>query len=308
MKIDIETLKRTKGIGSKTLERVIEQHELENAISAFESSYVPSLDYTLDKDVNLWLGDCIELMHHIPDKSIDLILCDLPYGVTNCEWDDIIPLTPLWRHYERIIKDSGAILLFGSDDFSTRLKNSNPELYQYDWIWLKNKPTGFATARSKPMRTHEFISVFYKEQPTYNPIKEPRDFDPSNQKALEKPLIRHGYYGSETQERDFKEKFVKEYDNLRFPTTVQKFKSVGNSKGSGRVHPTQKPVDLLEYMIKTYTDKDMLVLDNTMGSGSTGIACQNTGRRFIGIEQTEQYFEIAKGRIDENRYRDVKED
>ena len=299
MKIDIETLKKTKGIGSKTLERIIEQHEIDNDIKSFESVYIPSDDYKVDKDINLWNGDCLELMSHIPDKSVDMILCDLPYGVTGCEWDEVIPLISLWRHYERIIKDNGAILLFGGDDFSTKLKNSNPELYRYDWVWLKNKPTGFATARVRPMSTHEFISVFYKEQPTYNPIKEPRDFDPSNQKALEKPLIRHGYYGSETQQRDFKERLIKEYDNLRFPTTVQKFKSIGNSKGSGRIHPTQKPVDLLEYLIKTYTNEGMLVLDNTMGSGSTGVACKNLNRKFIGIELDEEYFNIAEKRINE---------
>ena len=134
MKIDIETLRKTKGIGSKTLERVIEQHEVDNAIDAFESSYVPSLDYTLEQDISLWQGDCLELMNHIPDKSIDMVLCDLPYGTTACSWDEVIPLKPLWKHYDRIVKDNGAIVLFGSQPFSTKVISSNIDNFKYEII------------------------------------------------------------------------------------------------------------------------------------------------------------------------------
>ena len=294
MKIDIETLKRTKGIGDKTLERVIEQHELDNAIDALESSYVPSLDYTLEQDINLWQGDCLELMNHIPDKSIDMVLCDLPYGTTACSWDEVIPLKPLWKHYDRIVKDNGAIVLFGSQPFSTKVISSNIDNFKYEIIWEKERPTNIFTMKKQIGKVHENIMVFYKEQPPYNPI-------------MTKAVLPNNNHGNPSQAGGMNQiethgntvtKISDDYDHtVRYPRSVLQF-SRGTRKGS--FHPTQKPVALLEYLIETYTNEDMLVLDNTMGGGSTGVACKNLGRRFLGIELDKEYFEIAKGRIDEN--------
>ena len=169
MKIDIETLKKTKGIGNKTLERIIEQHELDNNIRSYKSAYKPSNEYKIDSNINLWQGNCLELMEHIPDKSIDMILADLPYGTTACSWDMIIPFEPLWSHYKRIIKDNGAIVLFGSEPFSTKLRMSNLDWYKYDWIWEKNNSTGFQLANKRPLKDYEMISVFCKSVGNYNP-------------------------------------------------------------------------------------------------------------------------------------------
>ena len=175
MKIDIDTIKKTKGIGSKTLEKIIEQHNLDNNLKAYKSTYKPSETYKVDKDINLWLGDCLELMKHIPDKGIDMILCDLPYGTTRNKWDTVIPFEPLWEQYERIIKDNGAIVLTASQPFTTSLIASNRKLYKYVWYWKKTKPSNHLNAKRQPLRTIEDIVVFYKKQPTYNPKMTKRD-------------------------------------------------------------------------------------------------------------------------------------
>ena len=227
-------------------------------------------------------GDCLEKMKDIPDKSIDMILCDLPYGnFTACKWDVIIPFEPLWEQYKRVIKDRGAIVLFGSEPFSSYLRMSNIKQFNYDWIWDKKKGGNPLLSKIQPIKVTETISVFHSK--TYYPIMTPRN----------KPKSRGTNKGvkSETTGNAFTEdKVYTEY----YPKNIIE---ISNASQIGKVHPTQKPVALLEYLIKTYTLEGETVLDNCMGSGSTGVACVNTGRNFIGIEKDDKYFEIAKKRI-----------
>jgi site-specific DNA-methyltransferase (adenine-specific) len=252
-------------------------------------------------ELELWQGDCLELMEDIPDGSVDMILCDLPYGTTACKWDTIIPLEPLWSCYERIIKDNGAIVLFGSEPFSSKLRMSNLKMYKYDWIWVKNTSGGFATAKKRPMKYHENISVFFKRQPTYNP--QMQEYSDSTKKRFKDGdmVNRTKQLQNSTNSIQAGLSFAGEkaidYSKGKYPESVQFFKSVPNSNGI-RQHPTQKPVELLEYLIKTYTNENDTILDNCMGSGSTGVACKNTNRKFIGIELDEKYFNMAKERIE----------
>ena len=235
------------------------------------------------KDVKLLKGDCLELMKEIPDKSIDMILCDLPYGTTACKWDTVIPFEPLWEQYNRIIKDNGAIVLFGSEPFSTELRHSNLKMFKYDWIWEKEQGANFMLCKYQPYKVHEVISVFSKNRHTYNP-----------QMTVGKP-----YTSGKGTSGDITGNVVKvqtKNEGTRYPRSVQKFNT---DKSKGSLHPTQKPIALLEYLIKTYTNEGEVVLDNCMGSGSTGVACVNTGRKFIGMELDEKYFAIAKKRIEE---------
>lgn len=244
----------------------------------------------------LMQGDCLELMKGIPDKSVDMILCDLPYGVLNksnkhAKWDNLIPFEPLWEQYERIIKNNGAIVLFGSGMFTADLMQSNRKLWKYNLIWKKgNRPTGFLNAKRQPLRINEDICVFYKNQPTYNP-----QFTIGNKchtrggagNSVQKQG-RNGCYGA------FNITPVV-LTNEKYPVSIIDIPKEYPQK----YHPTQKPVALLEYLIKTYTNEGDLVLDNCIGSGSTGVAAINTNRRFIGIELDEQYFKIAENRINE---------
>lgn len=248
---------------------------------------------------DLFNGDCLEIMKNISDKSIDMILCDLPYGTTACKWDSVIPFEPLWEQYNRIIKDNGAIVLFGSEPFSSYLRMSNIKNYKYDWIWNKNRGYGFATANKMPMKSHEIISVFYKKLPTYNPQKT-TGLPYKTKAGLRKNVIKT-LRDSETIKGDknrqcacFRAETINNGD--RFPLSIIAF-----NRDSKKLHPTQKPVALLEYLIKTYTNENETVLDNCMGSGSTGVACINTNRHFIGIELDKNYFEIAKKRIEETK-------
>ena len=221
-------------------------------------------------------------MKNIPDKSIDMILCDLPYGITHNKWDTIIPFDKLWAQYKRIIKDNGAILLFSQMPFGASLIMSNPKMFRYEWIWEKNQAVGFLNAKKMPLRKHENILVFYKHLPTYNPqglIK------------LDEPIQEKGSANRNGKNYGVADKsFIRTHTN--YPTDIITF-----SKDTG-YHPTQKPVALLEYLIKTYTNEGDLVLDNCMGSGSTGVACVNTNRDFIGMELNEEYFKIACERIE----------
>lgn len=236
--------------------------------------------------MELLQGDCLELMKEIPDGSVDMILCDLPYGTTSKnKWDMEIPLEPLWESYKRIIKDNGAILLFGQPPFSSKLICSNLKMFRYELVWNKKLPVGFLNANRMPMRVTENISVFYKHLPTYNP-----------QKTKGKPYdkgIRPG--NSTTNYGDFGSSVSKNESGDRYPVNLLEF-STGDH--TNILHPTQKPVALLEYLIKTYTNPGELVLDNCMGSGSTGVACVHTDRDFIGMELDEHYFQIAKERIE----------
>lgn len=244
-------------------------------------------------NIKLMQGDCLQLMKDIQDGSVDMILCDLPYGTTACKWDTMIPFEPLWEQYNRIIKNNGAIVLFGSEPFSTLLRYSNLKMFKYDWYWEKPRGTGHLNANKQPMRDIETISVFYKKQCLYNPqfsVGKPYSAAKGGKKSrvIEKGVTT---YGTFMNGMDFRN----DNDGFRYPKQVLEFGVVER----GTVHPTQKPVALLEYLIKTYTNEGDLVLDNCMGSGSTGVACINTGRRFIGIEIEQKYFDIATKRIAE---------
>ena len=234
-------------------------------------------------------GDCLVEMQNIPDKSIDMILCDLPYGVTSCKWDIVIPLEPLWKQYERVIKDNGAIVLFGCEPFSSHLRLSNLGLYRYDIIWDKvNLYTGALLANKMPMKRHENISVFYKKLPTYN--KQYRQGQAYKRKRKNDKGV--GEYASSSYQR-----IETVNDGNHNPCSILPIK--GGNRSEKGFHPTQKPVALLEYLIKTYSNEGETILDNTMGSGSTGVACINTKRDFIGIELNEEYFRIAEKRIND---------
>lgn len=238
--------------------------------------------------VTLKHGDCIDLMKDIPDGSIDMILCDLPYGTTDCKWDSVIPFEPLWMQYKRIAKVNGAIVLFSAQPFTTKLIYSNLKNFKYCWYWKKNNATGFCFAKYQPMRNIEDICVFYRKMPTYNPQGLKRIENP---KVLKKNIKGDSIYKADTLSKEFKSLFT------NYPKNVLEFANEATSNRN-RFHPTQKPVALLEYLVKTYTNLGDTVLDNCMGSGSTGVACMNTGRNFIGMELNEKYFDIAKRRIE----------
>lgn len=234
--------------------------------------------------IDLQQGDCLEVMKEIPDKSVDMILCDLPYGVTQNKKDIALPFDKLWQQYNRIIKDNGCIALFGQGLFFIDLVNSNRKMYRYDLVWNKVLTSGFLNAKRMPLRQHEQIAVFYKSKPTYNPQTYIGKKNHSKGKPKTNKNDNYGKY-------DFIESKL---DGIKYPTSILKFSKPHPSKAK---HRTEKPIELLEYLIKTYTNENQLVLDNCMGSGSCGVACVNTNRNFIGIELDENYFNIAKERI-----------
>lgn len=238
-----------------------------------------------DYENRIFNEDCLTGMARLPDGCVDMILCDLPYGTTQCKWDVVIPFEPLWAQYERVIKPNGAIVLTASQPFTSFLVASNPGLFKYEWIWEKSKATQHALCKLRPLKAHENILVFYRRQPTYNP-------------QMEKGAPYKGRKNiKQTDDWTFG---VKRTDNAgtRYPRSVHYEKS---GDRNGRLHPTQKPVELFEYLIKTYTNLGDPVLDNCMGSGTTAVACLNTGRRFVGFELDKGYFEIASRRIAEAR-------
>lgn len=227
-------------------------------------------------------GDCLDKLSSIPNQFIDLVLTDPPYGTTACKWDSAIPLEPMWAQLKRIIKPKGAIVLFSAQPFTSFLITSNPNMFKYEWVWKKEMGTGFLLAKKQPLRDHENVLVFYSKQCTYNP-----------QFTGGKPYVCKQGGPSACYENDSDVAITTINKGRRYPKTVQLFK-----RDKNKIHPTQKPVALMEYMINTYTNKGETVLDFTMGSGTTGVACKNTDRNFIGIELDEEYFEIAKKRID----------
>lgn len=230
--------------------------------------------------IDLRCGDCLKLMKDIPDRSVDMILCDLPYGVTPCKWDSVIPFEPLWEQYNRIIKNNGAIVLFSKQPFTSKLIISNLKMFKYCLLWEKDNHDNPLMAKKRFLNITEDVCLFYKKQCTYNPqgiIKVNK-------------LTKQGRGESLSQKNKRQSSYIQEYTN--YPINILRFK-----RDLHNIHPTQKPVALLEYLIKTYTNENEVVLDNCMGSGSTGVACVNTNRNFIGIELDPNYFEIAKKRI-----------
>jgi len=236
------------------------------------------------KRFHLICGDCLIEMKKLKENSVDMILCDLPYGMTKNKWDTIIPLEELWKEYKRIIKTNGAIVLFGSQPFTSILVTSNLKMFRYALVWEKNKFSDFLNAKRKPMKINEDILIFYQKQPTYNP-----------QYWYSTPYTRWNTQNAVDKQTNYgnhKENFVESPDGKRLPTTILKFNRVERP-----LHPTQKPTELLEWLIKTYSTENDVILDNCMGVGSTGLACKNTNRRFIGIELDNKYYNIAKKRI-----------
>lgn len=231
-------------------------------------------------------GDCLEIMQEIPTGSVDMVLCDLPYGTTDCKWDIVIPFEPLWEQYHRVTKERAAVVLFAAQPFTTALISSNRRQFRYCWYWKKNNKTGGNFSHVQPMRCVEDIAVFYKKAPTYNA---------QGLVAMKEPVMKKPVKTPDGVYKARKNGNVKKYTG--WPHHLLEF---GNEAASNRnrLHPTQKPVKLLEYLVKTYTNPGEVVLDNCMGSGSTGVACLNTGRRFIGIEKDPHYFETAKQRIE----------
>lgn len=235
----------------------------------------------------IWYGDCLELMENIPDKSMDMVLCDLPYGTTDCKWDTIIPFDKLWEQYDRICKETAAIVLFGQEPFTSVMRMSNISNWKYDWYWEKERITNIAQVKKRAGKTVETISVFYKKQCTYNPQMIKYDG------PLRTNKVKDGKMGKLT---DSSEKKVFEYNDtgFRYPTQVLKFQ---RDCLKSNLHPTQKPVALCEYLIKTYTNENDLVLDNCAGSGSTLVAAKNLNRQFIGIEKEKEYYDICLERL-----------
>jgi site-specific DNA-methyltransferase (adenine-specific) len=250
--------------------------------------------------VELLQGDCLELMEDIPDKSIDMVLCDPPYGSIACKWDIVIPFEPLWKQYKRIIKDRGAIVLFGSEPFSSLLRCSNLTMYKYDWVWKKSKYGNFILSKYQPIKEHENISIFSTGTASFTVNNNGICYYPQMWgEAIARNIGQDKDTTLKHQNGKMKTGYIIKSTNAtgkRFPLSIIDIKSEGKT-----IHPTQKPVALLEYLIKTYTLEGETVLDNTMGSGSTGVACLNTNRSFIGMELNKDTFEIAKNRIYSHR-------
>ena len=238
------------------------------------------------RDDNVWLmqGDCLERMKEIPDGSVDAIICDPPYGTTACKWDSIIPLEPMWEQLKRIIKPSGAIVLFGSQPFTTILISSNMEMFKYCWVWDKKKPGGIGFAKYQPMRVTEDVIVFSNGTARYFPQMVDR-LTPKKSRNYKHSEMNHATLGAQSENTVYTKKYPKNIIEA------------SNANQKGKVHPTQKPIALMEYLIKTYTNEGETVLDFTFGSGTTGVAALGCSRKFIGVEMDENYFNIAKKRI-----------
>ena len=230
---------------------------------------------------NIYNMDCLEGMKQIPDGTIDAVICDLPYGTTRNQWDSVIPLDQLWTEYRRITKPNAAIVLFSQQPFTSALVMSNPQMFRYEWIWQKEQGTGFLNAKKMPMKEHENVMVFYRDLPTYNPIMK-QGYEPYGGTTKADTSSNYGSHGE----------VVKDNHGERYPTTIVQF-----DRDTDGFHPTQKPVDLLRYLVLTYTNEGDTVLDNCMGSGTTAIACIKERRHFIGFELSKEYYDKAVKRI-----------
>lgn len=234
-------------------------------------------------EFKLHQGDCLDLMRNLPSSSVDLILCDLPYGTTKCKWDAVIPFEPLWAQYRRVAKKNAAIVLTAAQPFTSALVMSNPAWYRTEWIWEKGNATGFLNAKKQQLRAHESVLVFYRRQPVFNP----QMTHGHDRKTASRKTVNSECYGKALE--------LVEYDSTsRYPRSVQFFSS---DKQVANFHPTQKPLALIEYMVRTYSNEGAVVLDNCMGGGTTGVACANTGRHFIGMEKDPTHFATARTRI-----------
>ena len=257
---------------------------------------MPHYCKTLVRRSVLFHDDCFNILPNIESESIDLILCDLPYGTTACKWDSILPFDKLWTEYERIITKKGAIVLTASQPFTSALVMSNPKMFKYEWIWKKTRYSGNLNATRMPLKAHENILVFAKGKAPYYPIKtDAPEHLIDKRKNVNPSIVKDGgaYNGSKG--------FInirKKDDGTRYPTTVQEFKNPNNNS----LHPTQKPLELMEYLIKTYSNENDIVLDNCMGSNTTGLACQKLNRQFIGIEKEKAYYDISVKRLSETLF------
>jgi len=282
--IKLSDLRKVSGIGDRTIERIKSM-----LLQGQNDKYISKYDFNLKLDINnIYNGDCLELMNGISDKSIDMILCDLPYGTTQCKWDSVIDFNKLWLQYNRIIKDNGAIVLFGSEPFTSNLINSNISNFKYNWIWQKNKSTGFLNSKKQPLNDHETISVFCNQQTTYNP-----------QMTIADRIYKRGLNKREDNSSECygnQKDWVQVDSGLRYPKRIIYF---DNNNTRNQLHPTEKPVALCEYLINTYSNEGNLILDNCIGSGTTAVSAINTSRSYIGIELDEEYFKIAKNRIND---------
>jgi hypothetical protein len=275
----IEQLKKVKGIGEATIQRIVEQYAEPLEYDTSYRDYQPhELDYW-DDDIWLMYGDCLDRMRDIPDGSADMVLADVPYGTTACKWDSVIPFEPMWEQLKRVTKKNAAIVMTASQPFTSALVMSNIKMFKYSWVWQKEAGTGLLNAKKQPLRDHEDVLVFYSQQCEYNP-----------QYTQGKPYV--CVKGGETENYSPSGIVTTVNKGTRCPKTVQRFQ-----RDKNKVHPTQKPVALMEYLIKTYTNEGETVLDFTMGSGTTGVAARNLNRKFIGIELDETYYKLAKDRI-----------
>lgn len=295
MQVNVDDLRKVKGVGDKTIARIKQELSLKNKKSIEAKDFTP----TKYKNVQLYLGDCLEVMDYLIKKQIkvDAIIADPPYGVTNCKWDTVIPFKEMWQRLKRLRKDTTPIVLFGNEPFSSTLRTSNIWEYKYDWIWAKSNPSNIALANKQPMRYHEVISVFYKEQCTYNKQMIKRE-SPRIKQAQANDYVFHNSQSEQTSLK-YIEVNSSDYDaNLKNPSTILEFNSLRPNAKEFVNHPTQKPVKLVEHLIKTYTNKGDTVLDFTMGSGTTGVAAVLNKRKFIGIELDKEYFRISTDRIE----------
>lgn len=245
-------------------------------------------------------GDCLQLMAELPDASVDMILCDLPYGTTACAWDSVIPFKPLWHEYRRLVRSHGAIVLTAAQPFTSALISSAYGLFKYSWVWVKSRPSGFAQAKNMPLKAHEDVCVFSQGATVHaNQSSRRMPYYPQGTVKMDSPKIyeKKSWSDSSFSKRPSHKAYEQTVTN--YPRSVIEFASEGKT-----VHPTQKPVALMEYLIRTYTNPGDVVLDNCMGSGTTGVACANTGRRFIGMERDPKYFDIACDRV-EKAYADA---
>jgi site-specific DNA-methyltransferase (adenine-specific) len=287
----IEQLRKVKGIGETTIQRIIEQYAEPLEYDTSYRDYQPhELDYW-DDDIWLMYGDCLDRMRDIPDGSVDMVLADLPYDKDMGQWDSMIPFKPLWKQYERITKPKGAIVLTASQPFTSILINSNPKLFKYCWVWNKGKAGNIFAAKLKPLITHEDVCIF-SDGATANGSKRNMNYYPQ-MLNMEKPRRYFMSSSGRAFERESHKKITYTTDK-KYPKSIIYFYNGNQEK---KIHPTQKPVELCEYFISTYSKPGEAILDNVMGSGTTGVACRNLNRKFIGIELDEHYYKLARDRI-----------